>query len=269
MDKFLWLSELGVIGAIASGALAGVFGLGGGIVIVPVLYEIFGWTGVTDSARLQLSAGTSLAIVAPTTLIAGVVRRRSRPSAPFAWPSVAAPVTAGVFAGCFVAGAAPAWLFKASYLAAFLVLVGAKQLFQRLAVRPTATETTEFARWKLGLLTGFVGTLAGSGGAPLTTILMMKSRQLIYEVFADSTQIIVLIGAAGAFGYGFVGFHARSTLTSTSIGFVSLIAAVMVPFVVAAAPLGARFGRRIPEQAKDRALALFALIVVVQMLARI
>src|SRR6476469_5903193 len=57
-----------VIGGIVTGLLAGLFGVGGGAVIVPVLYEIFRALGVPEEVRMQLCVGTSLAIIVPTSL---------------------------------------------------------------------------------------------------------------------------------------------------------------------------------------------------------
>lgn len=55
-------------GGVLTGLLAGLFGVGGGGVIVPVLYEVFGFLGVDDSVRMQLCVGTSLAIIIPTAM---------------------------------------------------------------------------------------------------------------------------------------------------------------------------------------------------------
>src|SRR5215831_2885886 len=67
------ISELAVlaaavaVGGILTGIMAGLFGIGGGAVIVPVLYEVFGALGVAEDIRMQLCIGTSLAIIVPTT----------------------------------------------------------------------------------------------------------------------------------------------------------------------------------------------------------
>src|SRR5262249_57637194 len=54
-------------GGVVTGIMAGMFGIGGGAVIVPVLYEVFGALGVAEDIRMQLCIGTSLAIIVPTT----------------------------------------------------------------------------------------------------------------------------------------------------------------------------------------------------------
>jgi uncharacterized membrane protein YfcA len=57
-----------VIGGVATGILAGLFGIGGGAIIVPVLYEVFRILGVPEEVRMQLCVGTSMAIIVPTTI---------------------------------------------------------------------------------------------------------------------------------------------------------------------------------------------------------
>jgi uncharacterized protein len=114
--EIAWLAASIIAAGILTGILAGLFGVGGGGVIVPVLYEIFRVVGVPDSVRMQLCIGTSLAIIVPTTLrsyrthkmrglvLADVMRRWTLPS------------VAGVAAGSVLAAIAPADTFKAAFV---------------------------------------------------------------------------------------------------------------------------------------------------------
>src|SRR5208337_3668068 len=68
LGELAWLALAILIAGCVTGILAGLFGIGGGAVIVPVLYEVFGALGVDDSVRMQLCVGTSIAIIVPTTL---------------------------------------------------------------------------------------------------------------------------------------------------------------------------------------------------------
>src|ERR1700674_5943815 len=68
LGELAWLALAILVGGIATGVLAGVFGIGGGAVIVPVLYETFRVMGVSDDVRMQLCVGTSIAIILPTTI---------------------------------------------------------------------------------------------------------------------------------------------------------------------------------------------------------
>ena len=76
LAELAWLAAAILVGGVATGILAGVFGIGGGAVIVPVLYETFRVMGVSDDVRMQLCVGTSLAIIVPTTLRSYRAHRR-------------------------------------------------------------------------------------------------------------------------------------------------------------------------------------------------
>src|SRR5258707_7547030 len=66
--ELAWLATAVVLAGVATGILAGLFGIGGGAIIVPVLYEVFRLLGVPEEVRMQLCVGTSLAIIVPTTI---------------------------------------------------------------------------------------------------------------------------------------------------------------------------------------------------------
>src|SRR5437588_7283503 len=68
LSELLLLAALIVVGGIVTGILAGLFGIGGGALIVPVLYEVFRVLGVPEEVRFQLCVGTSIAIIVPTNL---------------------------------------------------------------------------------------------------------------------------------------------------------------------------------------------------------
>jgi hypothetical protein len=68
ISELAWLAGAIVVSGVVTGILAGLFGIGGGAVIVPALYEVFRILGVPEDVRMQLCIGTSLAIIVPTTI---------------------------------------------------------------------------------------------------------------------------------------------------------------------------------------------------------
>jgi hypothetical protein len=68
LSELFWLALAIIIAGVITGLLAGLFGIGGGAIIVPVLYEVFRLLGVSDEVRMQLCIGTSIAIIVPTTI---------------------------------------------------------------------------------------------------------------------------------------------------------------------------------------------------------
>src|SRR5207247_5700275 len=109
----LWLAVAVLAAGIVTGILAGLFGIGGGAVIVPVLCEVFRVLGVPEEVRMQLCIGTSLAIIVPTSLRSYQAHRARGLVIPYVVRSWAAPAIAGVALGSLAAAVAPAGLFKA------------------------------------------------------------------------------------------------------------------------------------------------------------
>ena len=68
VGELLWLAAAIMVGGIVAGFLAGLFGIGGGVVVVPVLFEVFRLLGVPEAVHMQLCIGTSLAIMVPTNI---------------------------------------------------------------------------------------------------------------------------------------------------------------------------------------------------------
>src|SRR5215217_95915 len=165
------VGELGLLAAaimgagVLTGLLAGLFGIGGGAIIVPVLYEVFRILGVPDEVRMQLCVGTSLAIIVPTNLRSYVTHRaRDLVLAPVVrlW---AIPAVTGVAVGSFVAAFAPASVFKLAFviIAGFIAL---KMLFGREHWRISSELPGPFLMRLYGFIVGLSGSLMGvSGGS--------------------------------------------------------------------------------------------------------
>src|SRR6476659_2591810 len=117
-----------VVGLLAAGAvtgmLAGVFGVGGGAIIVPVLYELFRMQGVPEDVRMPLAVGTSLAVIIPTSIRSFRAHQRKGAVDMSILKAWALPVVLGVIGGSFVARYAPPDLFKI----VFVVVAGASAI---------------------------------------------------------------------------------------------------------------------------------------------
>jgi uncharacterized protein len=130
MNEFLWLAIAIMLGGALTGILAGVFGIGGASVIIPVLYEVFRVFGVPEDVRMQLCVGTSLAIIVPTSIRAYISHRKRGSGLPHVLKIWAMPVVIGVIGGSAIASFAPGTLFKIAYVA-LLMFIAVKLLFAR------------------------------------------------------------------------------------------------------------------------------------------
>ncbi len=253
-------AAIGIAG-IATGLFAGLFGVGGGAVIVPVLFEVFRILDVPEAVRMQLCVGTSLAIILPTAIrsylahrakgyvIAGVVR---------AW---ALPVVAGVGVGALAAAYAPASVFKiafvliAGFMAARLLSGRGNQVVA--STLPGRGRTSVYA-----FLIGLASSLMGVGGGSLSTMVLTLHGQPLHNAIATSAGIGVPITIAGAIGYVLAGLPHQAQLPPFSIGFVSIIGvALMAPISSLVAPYGARLAHALPKRQLEIAFAVFLLAV--------
>jgi len=261
LGEIFWLAAAIVVGGMVTGVLAGLFGIGGGAVIVPVLYEVFRVLGVPEEVRMQLCLGTSIAIILPTTIrsyLAHSAKNYVIPSVIRLW---AVPAVVGVMLGAAIAAFAPAVVFKIAF-AAIALFIAAKFLFVR-------------DRWNLGvdlpgpLLMraygfgiGLAGSLMGVSGGSLSNIVLTLYGKPIHNAVATSAGLGVPITIVGTIGYALAGLPHQALLPPLSIGFVSLVGvAVMAPVSSFTAGYGARLAHRLSRRRLEIAFGIFLMLV--------
>lgn len=261
LSEVAWLVLLIVCGGALVGLLSGVFGIGGGAVIVPVLFEVFRVLGVPDDLRFQACIGTSLAIIVPTTIrsyLAHKARGAVLEDVVRIWR---VPSLVGVAVGALAAAFAPSAVFKVTFaiFAAFI------------AIRMLAGGD----RWSLGqdlpgrgvlnffgFLTGLVSSLVGvSGGAISNAVITLYGRPM-QQAVATSAGVGVPITIAGTVGYIIAGWPHMSELPPLSVGYVSLIGvALMAPVSSYTASFGVRLAHWMPRRTLEIAFGLFLAVV--------
>ena len=105
-----------MVGGVVTGILAGLFGIGGGAIIVPVLYEVFRILGVPEEVRMQLCVGTSMAIIMPTTIRSYLTHRAKGVVLTDVMRQWAVPAVVGVAVGSVIAYFAPSAVFKIAFM---------------------------------------------------------------------------------------------------------------------------------------------------------
>jgi len=216
-----------IAAGVVTGLLAGLFGIGGGAVIVPVLYEAFRLAGVPEQVRMQLCVGTSLAIIVPTTVRSYLAHRARGLVIPEVMQLWAAPAIAGVALGSIAAVFAPAALFKAAFVL-IISLIAAKMLLGRDSWALGEALPGRAAMAGYGFLVGLGSSLVGISGGSLVTAILTLYRRSIHSAVATASGIGVPITIAGAIGYALAGLPHESELPPLSIGFVSVIGLVMI-----------------------------------------
>lgn len=258
------LAALIIAGGAITGLLAGLFGVGGGGVIVPVLYEIFRVAGVSDDVRIQLCVGTSLAIIIPTSM-RSFAAHRARGKLPTEilrmW---AVPAVAGVAIGGLVAAFAPAQVFEAAFVA-IAIVIGAKFLFARKDWRLGAELPGRLLMSVYGFILGLYSALMGVGGGSVSTAILTLYNQPIHTAVGISAGVGLIISIAGTIGFVIAGLPHQALMPPLSLGYVSLIGFVlMAPISAFVAPYGAQLAHALPRRKLEIAFGIFLWLIAVR-----
>src|ERR1700722_10416898 len=252
----------GVVGGgVVTGLLAGLFGIGGGAVIVPVLYEVFRVLDVPDEVRMQLCVGTSIAIILPTTIRSYLTHREKGLVIPRVIRLWALPAVIGVACGAVIAAFAPPAVFKIAFvlIAGFIAI---KFLFagDRWNLGTDLPGTVPMTLY--GFVIGLAGSLMGVSGGSLSNIVLTLYGKPIHNAVATSSGLGVPITIVGTLGYILAGLHDHALLPPFSLGFFSLIGvAVMAPVSSFTAPYGARFAHTLSRRTLEIVFSSFLLLV--------
>jgi uncharacterized membrane protein YfcA len=254
---------------VLTGILAGLFGIGGGAIIVPVLYEAFRILGVSDDVRMQLCVGTSLAIIVPTNLRSYVTHRPRDLVLPEVVRLWAIPAVVGVAVGSFAAAFAPAFVFKLAFaiIAGFIAL---KLLFGREHWRVGSELPGSLLMRGYGFLVGLSGSLMGVSGGSVSNIILTLHGKSIHQAVATSAALGIWISIAGTLGYVLAGLPHQAQLPFGSVGFVSLLGlALMAPVSSLTAPYGARLAHALSRRRLEVAFGFFLLLASARFVASV
>jgi uncharacterized membrane protein YfcA len=258
----------GVIGGgIVTGLMAGMFGIGGGAVIVPVLYEIFRVLGVPDDVRMQLCVGTSLAIIVPTNIRSYVAHRAKGAVDHQVVKAWVLPALAGIAIGSVAAAYAPPAVFRLAFVV-IAAVIAFKLLFGRDGWRIADDFPSQPAMGSFGLIIGLSSSLMGISGGSVANMIQTLYGRTMHQAVATSAALGVPISIAGTIGYALAGLPRQSQMPPFSIGFVSLIGlVVMAPVSTLVAPYGARLAHALPHRTLEIAFAIFLLVACARFVA--
>ena len=242
------------------GFVAGLLGIGGGGILVPVLYEVFSVLDVDAAIRMHLALGTSLAVIVPTSL-RGFQTHIKQGGVEFSLLRRIAPyIIVGVVFGTLFASNVDSWVLKVVW-----VVFGGSLALKMALWRDD---------WMLGnalpkfpwpefycLFVGFVSVLMSFAGASfVVTYLTLYNRPLLPSL-ATSSGLGPLVAVPGMLGL-VIGGWGDPSLPQFSLGYVNLLAAALiVPASVVTAPMGARLAHGVSKRALELAFAGFLGVV--------
>lgn len=248
------------VSGVVSGLLAGIFGIGGGAVLVPVFYQVFGMLGVDEVVRMHLSVGSSIAIIVPTSLRSffghkarGVVDMELLRSFVIAVPI-----------GVVLASLSAAYLSSEALrviFAVLLMLVAIRMLFNRESWKLGNDLPGNPTRSIVGVFIGYFSTLMGIGGGVFNNTFMTLYGRPIHQAVATSSGVGVLIAIPGTIGYIWAGWG-HPSLPVMSTGFINWIAvALVIPIALIVTPYGVAIAHALKKRHLEIGFALFCIFV--------
>ena len=246
--------------AIPVGFVAGLFGIGGGLITVPFLFYIFGSIGLDPSYIMHLAVGTSFAIIIPTS-IASVLTHHKFKAVDFnIVKSYGLYVVIGVIFGAIFAATlkTKSLLFFFSIIILFL---GFYLLFLKEKEKNISIEIKLYLKIILGFISGFISAPMGIGGAIMNVPILKFFGYSINRAIGSSAAIGFLIALFGTIGFLITGTYLKTEIP-LSIGFLNLPAFIIfVPITTFMAKVGANTVHKIDRSKISKYFGIFLLII--------
>lgn len=266
MEFGLPVGELAVLlamllgGGLIMGLLAGLLGIGGGGIMVPILYEVFSAIGVDEAVLMHLCVGTSLAVIMPTSLRSFHSHKAKGAVDMDIIRSMVLPVVAGVVIGTLVARYSSSTILTVIWAGA-ATMMSLKMFFGRESWKLGDDIPGNPGRALYGLFIGTISTLMSIGGGAFVTMMMTLYGRPIHQAVGTSSGFGPMIAIPGTLGFIWAGWGVAG-MPPGSLGYVSLLsAAIIVPVSVLAAPLGVRMAHGISRRTLELCFATFLALV--------
>lgn len=254
-----------LVTGVVGGLLAGLLGVGGGIVIVPMLYHLFTLLGVDGDVRMHVAVGTSLATIIATS--ASSIRAHHRKGAVDVellkrWGPA---IFACVILGTLVGGQADGEVLTAVF-AVVALLVAANMAFRKEGWTLRDSLPSKPAQAGIGVVIGTISVMMGIGGGTLSVPILSAFAYPIRRAVGTAAAIGFIIGIPGTIGFLLSGLG-QDDLPPGSVGYVNLIGlALILPCSVVAAPWGARIAHAIDPGKLRAAFAVFLFLTSARMI---
>ena len=251
--------------AIPVGFVAGLFGIGGGLITVPFLYYIFGSIGIDKSYLMHLAVGTSFAIIIPTS-IASVITHHKYKAVDFEIvKSYGIHVILGVIFGTIFAASLKTkslvlfFSIMIFFLSIYLLLLKEKE-------QDVIIKIKLHLKIILGLLVGFISAPMGIGGAIMNVPILKFFGYSINKAIGSAAAIGFLIAICGAIGFLISGSYLKTNLP-LSVGFLNIPAfLIFIPITTLMARVGAKTVHKIDKNKITKILGLFLLAISIKFL---
>ena len=251
--------------AIPVGFVAGLFGIGGGLITVPFLYYIFGSLEIDQAYLMHLAVGTSFAIIIPTSIVSVLTHHKFKAVDFDIVKSYGIFVVIGVIIGTIFAAS-----LKTKSLVLFFSIVilflGIYLLLINEREQNIVSEMKLYLKVILGAIVGFISAIMGIGGAVMNVPIFKYFGYSINKAIGSAAAIGFLIALFGAIGFLISGSYLKTNLP-LSFGFLNVPAfLIFIPITTFMARLGARTVHKIDKNKISKIFGLFLLLVAAKFL---
>lgn len=251
------------ISGVVSGLMAGIFGIGGGAVLVPVFYQVFQLLGVDEAVIMHLAVGSSLAIIIPTSIRSFTGHKAKGAVDMSLLKKFLIPVPVGVVLASITAAYISSEGLRIVF-AVIMIVVAFRMLFNRDSWRLGQDLPGNPALSIVGVVIGYLSTLMGIGGGVLNNTFMTLFGRPIHQAVATSSGVGVLIAIPGTIGYIWAGWG-NPLLPIASTGYINWIAvALIIPIALIVTPYGVRIAHALSKRKLEVGFGLFCIFVSAQ-----
>ena len=249
------------VAAAGAGFMAGLLGVGGGIVMVPALYYAFTVLDFDIVTRMHLSVGTSLAIIIPTSIISTMTHKEYDAVDFKMVRSFGVFILAGVIGGTFLAVnlKTPALVL---FFSIFALMVGLFFIFLREKLVDNPKQISAFVKNISGVIIGFISVPLGIGGGSLMVPFMRTFGYDIRKSIGTAAAVGFLIAVTGTVTMITGGKIIDNVNTPYSVGYINLLGfAVFVPVTMVMARIGAKVVHKIDKKLLSKIFGIFLILV--------
>ena len=249
------------VAAAGAGFMAGLLGVGGGIVMVPALYYAFTVLDFDIVTRMHLSVGTSLAIIIPTSIISTMTHKEYDAVDFKMVRSFGVFILAGVIGGTFLAVnlKTPALVL---FFSIFALMVGLFFIFLREKLVDNPKQISAIVKNISGVIIGFISVPLGIGGGSLMVPFMRTFGYDIRKSIGTAAAVGFLIAVTGTTTMITGGKIIDNVRTPYSVGYINLLGfAVFVPVTMVMARIGAKVVHKIDKKLLSKIFGIFLILV--------
>lgn len=257
-----------LIGAVA-GFAAGLFGVGGGLIVVPVLYIVFMHAGYGEAVSMHLALGTSLATIMVTSISSMLTHNKNHAVLWLVLGRLTPGLTLGSFGGAAIADALSGQ--KLQLVIGIFTLVVGINMFRSAQIKISVQHRQSINpnwHWFAGAVIGIASALFGIGGGSLTVPYLNRSGLSMQQAVGTSAACGLPIAVAGALGFMFFGVHEQIHIAHT-IGYVHIYAFIGISIMsFITARQGAKVAHRLSPAILKKCFACLLLFMSVYFLSK-